>query len=1389
MTTNKSNKDTEDININTTQINFDLEGGVDFGSDKLNNYYKSLDRKIQGKIKEEMSRESAIKLLEIMSNPLIQTVYDSLTAKEQIQLNKMNITNKFLTLNKMLEKKVKETEFALSINGPKTLTPDGLPLGNKPSFVPKTPSDEPKTPPLDTQQKFEPKTPPLDTQQKFELKTPSNTPPELLRNVPSELEEEDEEEKETRDTRLEVKRGSPQERIDNLIKRFYSVNPFINADGTNHELEVRFGTKGIKPLTRNDYDNVIKKLKSFGFNLTGETSGLSSLRINCEFLDSITGKFKMSDIRTEINGIHNIQSYCKNNDAKTIYKENPTSIQFVNKKKGFINKEKIFPVDVDDFNFRVSYQTEITVKSGIQNGILENWRKSKKEFRFINRVSFEHPDYPFIIDISIVKYGNKHPDKFGRENRGSMIRVYNIEDSNVFNNQEVYEIEIEINNHKIGPATEFNSPQSIANALRKVIKFVLGGLQGTNYPISYPEQKHIIESYMKMVWKDAYDPKMYINSKNFIGPNSITLQLVNIAPLDENSNQPNIRKDFVVTDKADGQRHLMFISNNGKIYLINTNMDVIFTGAKTNNKDCFNSIFDGELIYHDKNGKFINLYAAFDVYFIKNIDVRGYTFMLLDSEEDIYKSRYQLLRYIQANINPVSIMDTGKPVEKSVSALVKQYAVKDDFLSPIRIVSKEFYPNAASQTIFDGCNLILQKEREGRFEYTTDGLILSHAYFGVGSSKIGKVQSNERITWEYSFKWKPPQYNTVDFLVTTEKSTSGEDVIKTLFEDGVNTSVSVQIAEYKPIVLRCGFREKYDGYINPCQDIIDDNLPDYVPRLEENHRNDYVPKRFYPTEPFDENAGLCNIMLRSDGFGGKKMFSEENQVFEDNTIVEFRYDLSKEEGWRWVPLRVRYDKTAKLRRGEKEYGNAYKVCNENWKSIHPSGRITEDMIATGLNIPSITVSEDVYYNTPAGKFKTEAMKNFHNLYVKKLLIVGVSKQGDTLIDFACGRAGDLPKWISAKLSFVFGVDLAKQNLENRIDGACARYLNLKKTSKFIPAALFVNGNSAFNIKDGSAMLNDKAKQITAAVFGNGPNDVEKIGKGVSKQYGKGAEGFNIAACQFAIHYFFENPDTLKGFMKNLVECTKINGYFVGCCYDGKLVFNDLKKINPGESIQIIEEGKKIWEITKSYSSKSFDNDSSSIGYRIDVFQESINQTISEYLVNFEYLNRVMSAYGFELVTREEALEFGLPDGSGLFNELFINMLEEINKNKFKAKDYGKSALMTSFEKKISFLNRYFVYKKIRNVNVENVELDLGEYENATETRDKELTSQAINIAKEEVKELKPKVRKLNKKLLLVAATEAVDEEPVLGVKKSAASKKTVSSKKVLLIEEDSDEEK
>ena len=42
----------------------------------------------------------------------------------------------------------------------------------------------------------------------------------------------------------------------------------------------------------------------------------------------------------------------------------------------------------------------------------------------------------------------------------------------------------------------------------------------------------------------------------------------------------------------------------------------------------------------------------------------------------------------------------------------------------------------------------------------------------------------------------------------------------------------------------------------------------------------------------------------------------------------------------------------------------------------------------------------IYYNKSTGGLKTEALKDFHNLFVKKWLIKNISKKGDILIDFA-----------------------------------------------------------------------------------------------------------------------------------------------------------------------------------------------------------------------------------------------------------------------------------------------------------------------------------------------------------------------------------------------------
>jgi len=243
------------------------------------------------------------------------------------------------------------------------------------------------------------------------------------------------------------------------------------------------------------------------------------------------------------------------------------------------------------------------------------------------------------------------------------------------------------------------------------------------------------------------------------------------------------------------------------------------------------------------------------------------------------------------------------------------------------------------------------------------------------------------------------------------------------------------------------------------------------------------------------------------------------------------------------------------------------------------------------------------------------------------------------------------------------------------------------------------------------------------------------------------------------------------------------------------LFDKLKKIKSGDSLQLVDQGKKVWEVIKVYTPEIFEDNSSSIGYEINVYQESINQYISEYLVNFNYLDRVMEAYGFKVISREEANEMGLPEGSGLFRELFINMLDEIKRNKFKETLYGEAPYMSTIEKEISFINRYFIYKKIRDVNIEKIHLELGEYEEAVAEREKKDTEKAIVVAKEEeIKTNKLRVKKLSKKLLLVAATEAVDEpvkqiEEIIEKKKEPKQqvKQVKKAKKILIVESDDED--
>ena len=682
------------------------------------------------------------------------------------------------------------------------------------------------------------------------------------------------------------------------LYHLYLKNVTKSSPNEELELEVKFGTLGFKTINRINYDNVMKKLLASGFTVD---ENIYLLRIQNEYMDLRTGAPRLSNIRTEINGLQHIRKYCQTNSLDSI----ETGIAYI-QKAPFQATDLPTSVNVNDFNFRVSLSKESKLDKNVPTvrTTLDKWADRKKIFRYLHRVKLRHPALPIVVDMSIVKNSKIQ----GR----NYIPEYNIHDSGVFTAAEKYEIEIECLNSLVGLGTAFPTAELLnTEVFKPVIKYVLSGLQETNYPVSYSEQESIMQAYMKLLWGKAYTENMRIDSSNFVGPSSYTLELKNILPMNPDATVPNIRENYTVTDKADGDRKLLFIAPNGKIYLISTGMEIQFTGTVAKNKDMWNTLLDGEHVLYNKKKKFINMYAAFDIYYVGGEDIRAKGFVPQDPEAISTNFRLPILDAIIAKMNAVSIVNEKAPV-------------------PLKITKKHFEIASATESIFVGCAAILKKEHDGLFEYETDGLIFTPATMGVASNKIGVYVKPHKMTWDYSFKWKPAKFNTIDFYVSVKKNANGADVVSSTFNDGLDVSSSSQIADYKTVILRVGFDESKHGFINPYQDTIDDKLPSHD-NYEENKRNNYVPMQFYPTEPSDYKAGICHIALTGTD---KQMYTENEEIIEDDMIVEFRYDLGKEEQWRWIPLRVRYDKTAQRRAGEKMFGNAFHVANSNWHSIH-----------------------------------------------------------------------------------------------------------------------------------------------------------------------------------------------------------------------------------------------------------------------------------------------------------------------------------------------------------------------------------------------------------------------------------------------------------------------
>lgn len=968
--------------------------------------------------------------------------------------------------------------------------------------------------------------------------------------------------------------------METIIKTYLSEKK-NDSEMRKSEFEVRFTNNG-KRFTKLEYDDIMKHLMSLGFKSV-ELNGNHLLRIGVEYNNN------SSLIRVEINELSDIKFICKTGEL-------PSRVDV-------INKNKLGTYKNDDYSFSVNLAEEKKIKNNIVDTIKDQWKVSKKTFRFMNRVRLYHPDIPHLfVDCSIIQSSKM-------DNKYKMISEINIEQSNLFNNPETYEIEIEIDN-------EIDDPIEIKQLISKGVKYIVGGIQHSIYPISYKEIFDVEQQYLKLV-------KMNMNERNkFIGLMPHTLERHHIQ---------HIKVNYTVTEKADGIRKLLFINEKGKMYYITRSMQIEYTGKQLLSQDTkhlHNTIIDGEHIMFSKTKEYINLFACFDIYFLNNKDQRNLNF------------------FVRGESRILSLQSTMETLSNYLTIQVKEFAfITED------------------QTIFDNCHKILNKS----YLYEIDGLIFTPA------TSEGYTKAKNKSNWELSYKWKPSEHNSIDFLVMTKKDETGKDEIGYLYSNGLNMEGD-ELIRYKTVFLNVGF----DGVTNPCQNVYNDMMI---------KRSSYNPAKFYPSNPSDETTHICNIPLKMSNDGSLQMYTEENEIITDKMIVEFKYVMDSEKYWAWKPMRIRWDKTFEYKNGRTNYGNKYAVADSVWRSIHYP--ITYEMITTGNGVDK--GMEDVYYIESLVEKRYSGLSTFHN-YIKRELIRSTTGNNGTIIDFAVGKGGDLNKWWDVA-SFVLGIDVSRDCIENMIDGACIRYLQEKaRHPDSNIKCLFLRGDSSKHIRSGKAFQTDKDFEIIKAIFGD-EKPKESLGKGVVQQYNVAGNGFDVASVQFAIHYFFKSSETFYTFLQNVNESVKEGGYFIGTCYDGLTVFEMLKDKERENGVLFGTVENKLCEIIKYYDQDEFPNDERSLGYEIGVYMNTIGQVLKEYLVNFTFLTDVLQEYGFELVNGTSK-SWGTSTGS--FKDIHKYVEHYSKTRKFPKIEYILN--MTQDEKNLSFINRYFIFKKMRHVD-------------------------------------------------------------------------------------------
>jgi mRNA capping enzyme, catalytic domain/mRNA capping enzyme len=824
--------------------------------------------------------------------------------------------------------------------------------------------------------------------------------------------------------------------------------------------------------------------------------------------------------------------------------------------------------------------------------------------------------------------------------------VRSFEQIDILKQAPVYELEVEINREDF-PQVDGVGPttDAVYNKFIQGVGEILRGIQASPLLIRKSVVQTVLADYKKLT-----------KLETFRGVNPVTLGLRHMTK-EKQDGEPNIRDNYNVTDKADGLRVHAFTNDKGELFMIDMSMNVYRTGLSKS--ECANCLLDGEYVTQDKSNKALQDLLLFDIYYFNGKDV---------SQEPFKDGRYEDMKvWIQRWAN-----DAG-PVKQMKSCV-------------LNVILKRFYLGKGDD-IFGLAEQVLSANEKIR-NYHTDGLIFTPNSLPI-PAKAG-------VRFDEQFKWKPSKDNTIDFLISIEKDTETK---KDSIQMGIRPDTEEDI-RYKTLRLLVSSRDPPDP-----RGILLDKMP-----IESFRSSKPRPVIFTPMEYPDLMANTCYLETETDAQTEEEFVKTElGEPIRDKSIVEMRYDGTKPPGWRWIPMRIRIDKTERYARGVKKGDisrtmNSKIVADDIWLSIH--NPVTEHMIRTGDEAPTAKERESMAV-VPLGiqkkyrekaraiedKSKVQTMLNFHNRYIKLELLYGAvfSGNGKKILDMAVGEASDLHKWIEKKADFVLGVDLAGESILNPEKGAYKRLVqryerNIRdRRPVTIPPIFFAIGNSSLPIYDGTAGITDQEKDILRSIFGyptQGPVPPLVQDTGAGELRG----GVDSIVCMYALHYFFASEEMFGGFLDNIDKTLKVGGVFVGTNFDGEAVFNLLKDTREGETKVGMDSGSTLWEITKQYSAEDLPNDSSAFGMAVDVKFVTIGMSHIEYLVPWELLVSKMKSIGCELADATTLATMGLKSSTNMYKTSYDMLLKGGNKELYTIK--------SDAAKQFSFLNRWYVFKRV-----------------------------------------------------------------------------------------------